>query len=66
MDESRTHFSIWAAMKAPLILGNNLNDMSKDLYDIVTNRNVIAVNVSEPSPLKKVALILGLLVSKIL
>ncbi|SAM08902.1 hypothetical protein [Absidia glauca] len=44
LDESRTHFSIWAAMKAPLILGNNLNDMSRDLYDIVTNRNVIAVN----------------------
>lgn len=33
-------------MKAPLILGNNLNGMPRDLYDIVTNRNVIAVNVS--------------------
>ncbi|ORZ22622.1 rice alpha-galactosidase [Absidia repens] len=44
VDESRTHFSIWAAMKAPLILGHSLNDIPKELYDIVMNRDVIAVN----------------------
>ncbi|KAI8344241.1 glycoside hydrolase superfamily [Chlamydoabsidia padenii] len=44
VDESKTHFSIWAAMKSPLILGNNLSNMPKDLFDIVTNRNIIAIN----------------------
>ncbi|CAO3594580.1 unnamed protein product [Absidia cylindrospora] len=44
VDESRTHFSIWAAMKAPLILGHSLNDIPKELYDIVMNKNVINVN----------------------
>lgn len=45
VDESKTHFSLWAAMKAPLILGNNLSDMPDDLYDVVTNKHVIDVNV---------------------
>ncbi|CAO3596204.1 unnamed protein product [Absidia cylindrospora] len=44
VDESRTHFSIWAAMKSPLILGNNLTSMPKELFNIVTNKNVIQVN----------------------
>lgn len=37
--------SLWAAMKAPLILGNTLAEMPKELYDIVTNPEIIAVNV---------------------
>ncbi|KAG2225364.1 hypothetical protein INT45_005608 [Circinella minor] len=43
-DESITHFSLWSAMKAPLILGNSLTNVSQELFDIVTNRQVIAVN----------------------
>ncbi|KAI9305199.1 glycoside hydrolase superfamily, partial [Cunninghamella echinulata] len=46
VDESKTHFSLWAAMKSPLILGNDLSDMPDDLYNIVTNKHVIKVNVS--------------------
>lgn len=45
IEESRTHFSLWAAMKAPLILGNDLTHMSDTIYDILTNRKVISVNV---------------------
>ncbi|KAI8088982.1 alpha-galactosidase [Halteromyces radiatus] len=44
VDESKTHFSIWSAMKSPLILGNSLSDMPSELYNFVTNKNVIAVN----------------------
>ncbi|KAG2188296.1 hypothetical protein INT44_001049 [Umbelopsis vinacea] len=44
IEESRTHFSLWAAMKAPLILGNDLTHMSDVVYDILTNRKVISVN----------------------
>ncbi|KAI8583186.1 hypothetical protein K450DRAFT_224624 [Umbelopsis ramanniana AG] len=44
IEESRTHFSLWAAMKAPLILGNDLTHMSDMIYDILTNRKVISVN----------------------
>ncbi|ORY92102.1 glycoside hydrolase superfamily [Syncephalastrum racemosum] len=43
-EESRTHFSLWAAMKAPLILGSNLKDMAPELFDIVTHAQVIAIN----------------------
>jgi nitrous oxidase accessory protein NosD len=46
IEESRTHFSLWAAMKAPLILGNDLTHMSETIYDILTNQKVISVNVS--------------------
>ncbi|GAB5587329.1 hypothetical protein Unana1_02229 [Umbelopsis nana] len=44
IEESRTHFSLWAAMKAPLILGNDLTHVSETIYDILTNRKVISVN----------------------
>ena len=46
MEEYRSHFSLWAMMKAPLIIGNDIRTMEKDseLYDILTNSDVIAVN----------------------
>ncbi|KAI8146691.1 glycoside hydrolase superfamily [Fennellomyces sp. T-0311] len=44
IEESRTHFSLWSAMKAPLILGSSLTNVPRELYAIVTNRQVIAVN----------------------
>jgi alpha-galactosidase len=43
-DEDRAHFSIWAMMDSPLILGNDLRDMPKRVHDIVGNREVIAIN----------------------
>jgi alpha-galactosidase len=42
--EDRAHFSIWAMMDSPLILGNDLRNMPKGVHDIVGNREVIAIN----------------------
>ncbi|HYG82911.1 MAG TPA: glycoside hydrolase family 27 protein, partial [Pyrinomonadaceae bacterium] len=42
--EDRAHFSMWAMLAAPLIAGNDLRNMTKETRDILTNREVIAVN----------------------
>ncbi|KAJ3096817.1 hypothetical protein HDU97_005561 [Phlyctochytrium planicorne] len=43
-NEERAHFSLWAALKSPLILGNNLLTMTPAQVAIVTNPEIIAVN----------------------
>ena len=43
-DEDRAHFAIWAMMASPLILGNDLRSMPAATRDILTNRDVIAIN----------------------
>ena len=42
--EYRSHFSLWALLAAPLIAGNDLRNMSPEIHDILTNKEVIAVN----------------------
>ena len=42
--EYRSHFSMWAMLAAPLIAGNDLRDMRPEIHDILTNKEVIAVN----------------------
>ena len=42
-DEYRTHMSLWAILAAPLLAGNDLRDMSKSIQEILTNREVIAI-----------------------
>ena len=42
--EYRSHFSLWAMMAAPLIAGNDVSAMSAATRDILTNREVIAVD----------------------
>jgi alpha-galactosidase len=42
--EYRSHFSLWALLAAPLIAGNDLRDMRPEIHDILTNKEVIAVN----------------------
>ncbi|MFD4972088.1 NEW3 domain-containing protein, partial [Streptomyces sp. NPDC058424] len=42
--EYRTHFSLWAQMAAPLLAGNDLTTMSPETREILTNREVIAVD----------------------
>src|SRR5271166_2176360 len=42
--EYRSHFSLWAILAAPLIAGNDLRDMRPEIHDILTNREVIAVD----------------------
>jgi alpha-galactosidase len=43
-DEYRAHFSLWSLLAAPLIAGNDLRDMKPEIHDILTNKEVIAVN----------------------
>lgn len=43
-DESRTNFSLWAILAAPLIAGNDLTDMSAETKSILLNKEVIAVD----------------------
>jgi alpha-galactosidase len=42
--EYRSHFSLWAALAAPLIAGNDLRNMRPEIHDILTNKEVIAVD----------------------
>jgi alpha-galactosidase len=42
--EYRSHFSLWALLTAPLIAGNDLRNMTPEIRDILTNKEVIAVD----------------------
>jgi len=42
--EYKTHMSLWSILAAPLIAGNDLRSMTPSIHDILTNREVIAVN----------------------
>ncbi len=42
--EDRAHFSMWAMIAAPLIAGNDLRNMDKRTLEVLTNKEVIAVN----------------------
>jgi alpha-galactosidase len=43
-DEYRAHFSLWALMAAPLMAGNDVRDMADNTREILTNKEVIAVD----------------------
>ncbi|CAI9302578.1 unnamed protein product [Lactuca saligna] len=42
--EYRSHFSIWALMKAPLLVGCDVRNMTTETLEILSNKEVIAVN----------------------
>ncbi|KAJ3682900.1 hypothetical protein LUZ60_013127 [Juncus effusus] len=42
--EYRSHFSIWALMKAPLLIGCDVRNMTKETFEILSNKEVISVN----------------------
>jgi len=42
--EYRTHMSLWAMLAAPLLAGNDLRNMTPTTLEILTNREVIAVD----------------------
>lgn len=44
LEEYRAHFSMWAILAAPLIAGNDLRTMPPEILEILTNREVIAVD----------------------
>lgn len=43
-DENIVHFSIWAISKAPLLIGCDVRNMTKETFEIISNKEVIAVN----------------------
>lgn len=42
--EDRAHFALWCIQAAPLIAGNDLRDMSPEVRDILTNKELIAID----------------------
>jgi alpha-galactosidase len=42
--ESRSHFSLWCILAAPLMAGNDVRKMSDEIRDILTNKEVIAID----------------------
>jgi alpha-galactosidase len=43
-DEYRTHMSLWAMLRAPLIAGNDLRTMTEETKSILMNKEVIAID----------------------
>lgn len=44
VNEDRAHFSMWCMLAAPLILGNDIRNMSQETKDIIMNKEVIAID----------------------
>ncbi len=42
--ENRSHFSMWAMLASPLLAGNDLSKMKPEIGDILTKREVIAID----------------------
>jgi alpha-galactosidase len=42
--QSRTHFTLWCMMSAPLIAGNNLRLMDQRILKVLTNKNAISID----------------------
>ncbi|KAF7326289.1 Alpha-galactosidase [Mycena kentingensis (nom. inval.)] len=43
-DESKSHFTAWALMKSPLLIGTNLSAITPDILGIVKNKEILAIN----------------------
>jgi alpha-galactosidase len=44
LSEDRAHFSLWCMMASPLIAGNDLRGIKKETIEILTNKEMLAVN----------------------
>jgi alpha-galactosidase len=42
--ENRAHLSLWSLLAAPLIAGNDVRSMSPEIKDILTNKEVLAID----------------------
>ncbi|MBC9716011.1 NPCBM/NEW2 domain-containing protein [Streptomyces sp. TRM66268-LWL] len=42
--EYRTHFSMWSIMAAPLLIGSDLREVTPETFEILGNKEVIAVD----------------------
>ena len=43
-EEYKSHFSLWALLKSPLILGNKLDQVNKETLSIIGNKDIIDIN----------------------
>jgi alpha-galactosidase len=43
-EEYKTHFSLWCMLSAPLLAGNDIQNMSPETKSILTNREIIALD----------------------
>ena len=43
-EEDKTHFSMWCMLNSPLLAGNDLRKMSAQTIEILTNKELIAIN----------------------
>lgn len=46
-DEYRLHFSLWALLNSPLMIGCDIRDMNDETRSILLNKDVIAINQDE-------------------
>lgn len=44
LTENRSHFTMWAMLAAPLLAGNDLPNMKPEIKQILTNKDVIAID----------------------
>ena len=47
LEENRSHFAFWAAMKSPLMIGTALDELSDELVEVLKNRFLLAFNQDE-------------------
>ena len=47
VNEDRAHFTMWCMMASPLILGNDIRNMSQATKDIIMNREMIDIDQDE-------------------
>jgi alpha-galactosidase len=57
LEESKSHFALWALAKSPLLLGNDLNNMSQAVLQVITNRHLIALH--QDSAVKQITCLIG-------
>ena len=44
LNQNRAHFSLWCMMNAPLILGNDIRSMPDSVLEIISKKELIALN----------------------
>ncbi|KAJ7067488.1 glycoside hydrolase family 27 protein [Mycena amicta] len=43
-EEAKTHFTVWALLKSPLLIGTHLADASEETLSTLKNQEIIAIN----------------------
>lgn len=44
LDQEQTHFALWSIVKAPLIIGFDLDKVSQESFEIIKNKELIDIN----------------------